>query len=330
MVIFVQVREDLVYELRATHDVSPQDETYKIMKPHALKKGDTIGIAASSSPFDRNEFHQGVKALELMGFKVYYRKDIFDKKHYLAGSDQRRADELLELIQNPDIKAVFFARGGYGMVRLLPFLDRGTKGNKPKIVLGYSDITSLLVHLYQRDGWVTFYGPVVAKDFCHLDDPTKNSFFQAVTRTKPLGPFVFRETECLKEGDCEGILVGGCLSLAVASLKTPYEINTDNKILFLEDTNEKPYSVDRMLTQLVLAGKLKKVRGLLFGNFVNAGETAHYKETILDVLHDFKGPILFNFPAGHGPVKITLPLGIEARLTAHEKRLEFLEGACRD
>ncbi|MBI4412282.1 MAG: LD-carboxypeptidase [Deltaproteobacteria bacterium] len=301
------------------------------MKPRTLKPGDTIGIAASSSPFDAEAFHQGVKTLESLGFKVYYRKDIFDKKHYLAGSDERRAAELLELIQNPDIKAIFFARGGYGMVRILPFLDRVHFEKNPKIVLGYSDVTSLLVHLYQRDGWVTFYGPVVAKDLSHNpDERTKNSLYQAVTETKPLGPYTFKETECLRDGTCEGVLTGGCLSLVVASLGTPYEIDTANKILFLEDTNEKPYSVDRMLTQLVLAGKLKKVRGILFGNFVNAGEAAHFKETVLDVLHDFKGPMLFNFPAGHGPVKITLPFGVKARLTAHEKKLEFLEGACRE
>ncbi|MBI2340286.1 MAG: LD-carboxypeptidase [Deltaproteobacteria bacterium] len=290
------------------------------MKPRALKPGDTIGIAASSSPFEVEAFHNGVKTLESLGFKVYYRKDIFDKKHYLAGSDERRAAELLELVQNPDIKAVFFARGGYGMVRILPYLDRVRFEKNPKIILGYSDITSLLVHLYQRDGWVGFYGPVVAKDLTNnLDERTKNALYQAVTQTKPLGPFIFKETESLNDGACEGLLTGGCLSLVVASLGTPYEIDTANKILFLEDTNEKPYSVDRMLTQIVLAGKLKKARGILFGNF-----------TAMDVLRDFKGPILFNFPAGHGPVKITLPLGIRARLTAHEKKLEFLEGACRE
>lgn len=300
------------------------------MKPRALKPGDTIGIAASSSPFDAEEFHRGVKALESLGFKIYYRQDIFDKKHYLAGSDKRRADELLELLKNQDIKAIFFARGGYGMVRLLPFLDRAKIEKNPKIVLGYSDITSLLVHLHQQDGWVTFYGPVVAKDIWRLDELTKNSLYQAVTMTKPLGPFIFTETESLNDGTGEGVLTGGCLSLVVASLGTPYEIDTKDKILFLEDTNEKPYSVDRMLTQLVLAGKLKKTRGILFGNFVNAGEAAHFRETVLDVLRDFKGPILFNFPAGHGPVKITLPFGIQTRLTAHEKKLEFLEGACCD
>jgi muramoyltetrapeptide carboxypeptidase len=124
-----------------------------------------------------------------------------------------------------------------------------------------------------------------------------------------------------------GQLVGGCLSLVVASMGTPYEINTKGKILFLEDTNEKPYAVDRMLTQLVLAGKLKNAKGILLGNFVNGGEVSHFQEMAEDVLKPFGGPILFDFPAGHGPTKITLPMGIKVRMNATAKKVEFLEGA---
>lgn len=299
------------------------------MKPQALKKGDTIGIAASASPFDIEEFYKGVKTLKDLGFQVYYRKDIFEKKHYLAGSDKRRLIELVELLKNPDIKAILFARGGYGLLRLLPHLEQENIQVTPKIILGYSDITTLLTYIYQKWGWVTFYGPVVAKDLSsNLDPQTREHFFNAITQTKSLGPFMFSESISLKGGTTEGILVGGCLSLVVASLGTPYEIKTNNKILFLEDTNEKPYSVDRMLTQLVLAGKLNKVRGIVFGNFVNGGHRDHFKETAEDVLKDFKGPILFNFPAGHGKIKMTLPLGIKMRLCAHEKKMEYLESAC--
>lgn len=301
------------------------DET-KMKKPHALKLGDTIGIAASSSPFDIVEFKKGVTALENMGFRVIYRQDIFDKKHYLAGNDKRRMSELVEMLENPEVKALLFARGGYGMMRLLPYLEEHRFSTPPKIILGYSDVTTLLIYLYQRLDWVTFYGPVIRDLGVNTCEETKKSFLQAISQENPLN-FQYPEAIPLKPGQAEGPLVGGCLSLVISSLGTPFEINTKNKILFLEDTNEKPYAVDRMLTQILLAKKLKDVKGIVFGSFANGNQPDHYQETIEDVLHDFKGPILFNFPAGHGKTKMTLPLGVPVRLDATAKKLEFLEGA---
>lgn len=299
-----------------------------MLKPSALKPGDTIGIAASASHFDKEQFLIGVHNLKEHGFSVYYRPDIFEKERYLAGSDQRRIEELYELLENPEIKALLFARGGYGLLRLLPLLKKKKIKSSPKIILGYSDITSLFIYLYQEYGWVTFYGPVVAKDFSSsLNEATRNHFYNAITKTKPLGPFSFEETSCIHGGQASGVMVGGCLSLVVASLGTPFEIQTKNKILFLEDTNEKPYSIDRMLTQLILAEKLDQVKGIIFGSFSNGGELAHIEEAVRDVLKDFKGPVLFNFPAGHGPLKVTLPLGIQANLDADQCRLSYLEGA---
>lgn len=299
-------------------------------KPSSLKLGDTIGIAASSSPFDRTEFERGVKTLQESGFKVVFRPDIFDRHRYLAGSDQRRLDELIGLLKNPDIKAIFFARGGYGMLRLLPLLAQKKIAPSPKIILGYSDLTSLFIYLFQQWGWVTFYGPVVARDLgSSLNQETKKHLMEALTQISPLGPYSYPQTLSVRKGSCEGTLVGGCLSLVVASLGTPYEIDTNNKVLFLEDTNEKPYSVDRMLTQLVLAKKLKQVKGIFFGSFANGGELDHFREVVEDVLQDFKGPILFNFPAGHGPIKVTLPLGIPVRLDTDTKTVLYLEGACQ-
>lgn len=298
------------------------------IKPQALKPGDLIGIAASASPFEREAFEEGVLVLKNMGFEVYFRPDIFEKKSYLAGSDTRRAEELLELLNNPQIKAVLFARGGYGLMRLLPALDSKKISSEPKIVLGYSDITSLHLYLMQKKGWPIFYGPVVAKDLkLAMDAATRGSLYQALTQVGALPEMHFPETVALKPGVCEGVVTGGCLSLVVASLGTPYEIATDDRILFLEDINEKAYAVDRMLTQLTLAGKLQKVRGLIFGSFANGGDLSHYRETVEDVLRDFKGPVLFNFPAGHSPVKITLPLGVKARLDAGTRTLHYLESA---
>jgi muramoyltetrapeptide carboxypeptidase len=297
------------------------------LKPEALKSGDLIGIAAPASPFDPEEFKKGVSTLESLGYRVYYRPDIFEKKHYLAGRDERRAEELTELFTNPDIKAVFFARGGYGLLRVLPLLDVTRFG--PKIVLGYSDITSLLIRLNQELNWVTFYGPVVAKDLGSLLVPrTLDSLKLAITSNSPL-PAVVGDMEAVKPGVAEGILAGGCLSLLVASMGTPYEIDTRGSVLFMEDVNEKPYAVDRMLTQLKLGGKFKDVRGIIFGSFVGGGEIAHIREAAEDVLSDFNGPIVFNFPAGHGAVKMSLPLGVRVQLDADRLTLTYLEGALR-
>lgn len=301
-----------------------------MQKPLSLKPGNTIGIAAPASSFDATAFGEGVKTLEGMGFKVHFRPDIFDRSSYLAGRDARRAAELIELIENPDIDAILFARGGYGMMRLLPALDQYAVNSKPKIILGYSDITTFLIYVQQRYGWSTFYGPVVAKDLsANAPQENKQHLLNALTCLKPLGPFTCQDASVINQGVCEGELTGGCLSLVVASLGTPYEIDTRGKILFLEDTNEKAYSIDRMMTQLILAGKLKEAKGVLLGNFVNGSEITHIRETFIDVLKDFKCPVLFDFPAGHGPLKITLPLGVNVRLTAHEKTLEYLEPACR-
>ena len=300
-----------------------------IQKPKALMPGDTLGIAAPASPFNPDDFKKGIGNLEKMGFKVYFRPDIFDKKSYLAGSDQRRLDELIELLENPDIRGILFARGGYGLMRLLPKLEKAKLNVFPKVVLGYSDITVLLVYLYQRFGWTTFYGPVVALDLSHDNSPDTLKFFrEAITRTTVLPPFVFPEVESAGDKPADGIVVGGCLSLIVSLLGTPFDLNTNDKILFLEDVNEKPYAVDRMLTQMLAAGKFKNVRGIVFGPFVNGGHPSHFQETALDVLQDFQGPILFHFPAGHGPVKVTLPLGIRARIDQKKKSLEYLEAAC--
>lgn len=297
-------------------------EPLKYLKP--LKKSDLIGIAASSSPFNRDAFLEGIQILQSFGFQTFYRDDIFEQKDYLAGGDQRRAEELIELLEKPDIKAILFARGGYGMMRVLPQLEKyKTQKLTPKIICGYSDVTPLLLYINQKWNWPCFYGPVVAKDISHKSDPlTINSLKESLS-SKNKQSFLFEETEVLQKGEAEGKISGGCLSMINATLATPYEIESDNKILFLEDINEKPYQVDRMLTQLKLAGKFNKVRGFIFGSFEKGAEAQNYKEVIQDCLSDFNVPILFNFPFGHGPKKVTLAMGL--KLAIDNKHLTYLE-----
>lgn len=294
-------------------------------KLHALKPNATIGIAASASHFDKNEFLKGVEKIKSWGYRVYFRDDIFDKDRYLAGSDNRRAEELIQLLSDPQIDAVFFARGGYGMMRLLPALERAKNKLIPKIVLGYSDITSLHLFLNQKLGWPTFYGPVVAKDISSKMDLLSEEHLKHILSHSDW-PLMHAETaQTICGGVARGKLVGGCLSLVIASLATPYEIETTNSLLFLEDTNEKPYAIDRMLTQLVYSKKLENVRGVIFGHFENSGQAEHIREAIEDVLKNYSIPMICHFPAGHGQPHMTLPLGAQIELDADKKTIQVLE-----
>jgi muramoyltetrapeptide carboxypeptidase len=282
-----------------------------MIKPKALQKGDTIGIAAPASPFDRLEFEKGLKTIENLGFTPRFREDIFSTHRYLAGDDSRRISELIQHLTDPEVKALFFARGGYGTLRILPHLDLQKLKTNTKIVMGYSDMTPLLTYLHQQLHWVVFHGPVVAKGMGDsFQERGKNSLLRSLTHRDALGEIRSPDLIFLKPGRARGVLVGGCLSLIIATLNTPYEVDCDGKILFLEDVNELPYKIDRMLTQLKLAGKYKKVKGIIFGPFKNSGkDPEEVKEVILDVLRDEKFPVAFGFPSGHMEDMMTITLG---------------------
>lgn len=300
-------------------------------KPRPLQKGDLIGIAAPASPFDRSEFEKGLQVIENLGFKTKYREDIFSTETYLAGPDSRRISELKQYLKDPEIKALLFARGGYGTMRILPQLDPNEIERSTKIVMGYSDMTPLLTYLHQKLHWVVFHGPVVAKAMGEtFAERGKGSLLRSLTDPKALGEIRTTELVYLKPGKVRGKLVGGCLSMIIATLKTPYELETEGKILFLEDVNERPYKIDRMLTQLKLGGKLDKVRGIVFGPFQNGGGADEIKQVILDVLKDSDIPLAFGFPSGHIDDMMTIPLGVEVELDSTKGSVNFLEGALKE
>ena len=298
------------------------------LKPEPLQPGDTIGVVAPASCFDAEAFQRGVQKLEGLGFNVRYREDIFSKQRYLAGSDPRRFGELKEFLLAPDVKAIFAARGGYGSMRLLPQLEK-LSPPQPKILMGYSDITSLLNFAWQRWGWVTFHGPVVAKDIGdRLAECGERSLLQALTDPKPLGEFKQEGLVGLQPGQARGRLVGGCLSLVVCSLGTPYQIETEGCVLYLEDIGEKLYSLDRMLTHLRQAGILHKAKAIVFGPLKDAhDEPVVVMNLLIDLLGDLKIPILFGFPSGHREDCWTIPVGIEVSVDADRSALTFEEGA---
>ncbi len=310
----------------------------QIIKPAALKPGDLVAIVAPASNLKSDYLARGMAELEKLGFRVTYRPDILDKARYTAGSDQRRADELMDTFANPEVKAVWAARGGYGVMRILKLLDDELLRANPKVFIGYSDMTALHLYLYRRFGWVSFHGPMAAKDLAggaqHYD---RETLLAAITQAKPMGEIKSAKTEILHHGSGQpvsGQLLGGCLSLIAAMMGTSDELDTRGAILFLEDTGTRPYAIDRMLQQLRLAGKFEEVRGIVFGEMTDCVQHTEQGYSIQDVLAectaDLEIPVMFGLPSGHSPVgNLTLPLGVMATLDAEHVELRVDEASVR-
>ena len=304
-----------------------------IIRPPALRPGDTIGVIAPASNVKPDWLAKGEAELHRLGFKTKHLDSILDKSLYTAGSDQRRAEELNAMFADQSVRAIFAARGGYGAVRILPLLNDETIRANPKIVMGYSDITSLLIYLYQRHGLVSFHGPMVAKDFrggnAHYDLPSFQSLL--MNDSTPIQINV-DGAEVLVKGKARGRLLGGCMPMITASIGTPYELDTTDSILVLEDVGAKPYQIDRMLQHLKLAGKLDTVRGFVFGEMVDCIQTKDQGYSLQEVITDCIGllnvPILFGLKIGHTEQQnITLPLGVEAELDCFAPTLSIVEPA---
>jgi muramoyltetrapeptide carboxypeptidase len=302
------------------------------VKPPALRPGDKIGLLAPASSFNREAFEAGCNRLRAMGYELVYSPEIFARDLYFAGSAQRRSEELKNLLLRDDIAALICVRGGYGSNYLLENLDFEVFAAHPKVLLGCSDITSLLTAITDRTGLVTLHGPMVAKDIADgtFEASSWNSALEGGTNWEiPVSGI-----EVLRPGNARGRLYGGCLSMLVASLGTPFEIQTEGTILFIEDIAEKPFRIDRMLMHLHLAGKLKHVRGLIFGEMLDCrppeGETYTLQQVILGVLQPYNVPIIYGLKSGHvSSGNITLPLGVEAELSAGSQgvALKILEPA---
>jgi len=306
------------------------------VRPPALREGDNIAVVAPASNVRSEDLEAGCTALREAGYRLLYLDSILDRDLYFAGSVDRRARELEEMFVREDVRAIVCGRGGYGANYLLRELDLEKIRAHPKIFVGYSDITALLTYFADAAGLVTFHGPMVAKDWAH--DGGVDLFSWQAALSAATGWEVNLDAAPgltgLVEGAAEGILYGGCLSILVASLGTPYEIRTEGTILFLEDLAAKPYQVDRMLMQLKLAGKLEGVRGVVFGEMLDCVQTANQgyslQDVVLRIVGDLGVPLAYGVPSGHVTAgNITLPFGVRAALTVHGERagLKILEGA---
>jgi muramoyltetrapeptide carboxypeptidase len=302
-------------------------------KPRALRPGDKVGIVAPASNVNPEMLEAGCNGLRRAGYEPFYFESILDRDLYFAGSVERRARELEDMFARDDIRAIVCARGGYGSNYLPLTLDPKKIVFHPKILVGYSDITTLVCCMADSANFVTFHGPMVAKDFAVADGLDLESWQNAVGGAADWRIAEGSGARPLAPGQAEGILYGGCLSMLVASLGTQHEIRTAGTILFIEDVATKPYQIDRMLMQLKLAGKLKDVRGMIFGEMLDCrqGPDQDYtlEDVILRIVEDLRIPVAFGLRSGHvSRANITLPIGVRARLTVDDAvELRILEAA---
>ncbi len=291
--------------------------TFRLITPKPLRVGDVVGIAAISGPVKTSDLEKGIELLEKLGLRVRLSRNIHERKNYLAGSDHMRVEELNKFFLDPTIRGIFFARGGYGSMRVLQEINYDAIIGDPKIMIGMSDITALSMAVFRRCGLITLAGPMIAGQIhSGLDEKSMNSFVEALT--EPVARYqIVREVgppglKVLRQGRMKGPLLGGCLSLLVSLLGTPYCPNFTGCVLFIEDVNEPPYKIDRMLTQMKLAGIFENIGGVMICQFSGDGPeiaASTVERIVLDYVKPDTIPVISNFPHGHVLPNITLPVG---------------------
>jgi muramoyltetrapeptide carboxypeptidase len=309
-----------------------------IIKPPRLRKGDVIGlIAPASTPSSEEKILKGALYLEQLGYRIKCGKHIRTVYGYLAGNDDERSADFNEMVHDKNVKAVFAIRGGYGTPRLLQKIDyRALKAN-PKIIVGYSDITALQLAIFRKIGLVTFSGPMTGSEMWRdFDAYTEEHFWRLLTSNKKIGTMKNPANEplfTLRAGKAEGRLLGGNLSLLACLIGTPYQPAIEKSILVLEDVEESPYRIDRMLAQLLNAGILHKLQGLVFGKFTDCVPSNPNDPflTIDQILEDFVSkiecPAVANFQYGHIAKKLTLPWGLKTKIDTKKNKMEIVESA---
>jgi muramoyltetrapeptide carboxypeptidase len=290
-----------------------------LLRPPPLHKGDTIGVVASSYSPRAGWLQRGVRALERAGYGVLVDPELSTTRRYQRAEDERRAASFTRMWLDPTVKAVISGTGGYGAVRMLPYLDPELFRANPKAFVGYSDITVLHLWLMRLAGLRSFHGPTVDDLIPSARDITTSSLLSALTNPRPTARLGRDVARSVKPGRAVGRLVGGNLALVQQTIGTPYEIDTTDAILFLEEVRDPMSFVDERLVQLRAAGLLSKVKGIVFGHLsLDRSEEDEFEDFVLDLVADLGVPVLMDFPAGHDNPNLTLPIGTEVELIAEE------------
>jgi muramoyltetrapeptide carboxypeptidase len=337
-------RRDVLAGMAAAPLLLGQQSNRPLIKPTALKPGATVGlITPSTFVTDPDRIALAERTIKYFGLKMKMGSNVRKRTGYVGGTVAERVADLHEMFSDKTVDAVFAIRGGYGAGQLLDRIDYDLIRLNPKIFIGYSDITALHLAIHQKSRLVTFHGPVVLSKFT---DYTKSAYRKALFEPKPMGvltnppdsdplrpPHTLRT---VRPGKARGPLIGGNLSLIASLMGTPYEIDTRGKILFIEDVDEQPYSIDRMLTQLRLAGKLQAAAGIIFGECEDCRQkdykpsfdsTFSLGEVVDNILGPLRVPVLSGLTIGHTDDQLTLPLGVMAELDADKGELNIQEAA---
>ncbi len=306
-----------------------------MLKPRALRPGDTIGIVSPASAIDEPRLRKGCEIFTRAGYQVKYFPHVLAADDYLAGSDQERADDLTAAFADPEVQAIMCSRGGYGCARLLPLIDLDAMAASGKMFLGYSDITTLHLALNRR-GLVTFHTPMPLT-LAYDRAPWVHESLLRNLRGDATIPADATPGETIVSGTAEGVVTGGCMCLLCDSLSTPDPLETEGKILIVEDVDENPHRIDAMLTHLYNAGLLQRAAGLVFGEMTNTDErsdptigTKPWRSIVSERIAPLGIPSILNYPFGHMKTMLSLPLGIRARLDANAGTLTYLESPCND
>ena len=290
-----------------------------LLRPKPLQKGDTIGIVASSYAPRARWLARGIRALERAGYGVIVDPELSTVRRYKREEDERRAARFTEMWVDPRVDALIGGTGGYGAVRMLPYLDPAIFSAHPKAFVGYSDITVLHIWLERLAGLRAFHGPTVDDLIPSARDVTTSSLLTALTTPRPTTRMGRDVARSVRPGRAAGRLVGGNLALVQQTIGTPYEIDTTDAILFLEEVRDPMSFVDERLVQLRATGLLAKVRGIVFGHLsLDRSEEDEFEDFVLDLIADLGVPVLMDFPAGHDSPNLTLPLGTEVELVVEE------------
>jgi muramoyltetrapeptide carboxypeptidase len=304
-----------------------------MQKPRALSPGDRLAVVAPASAFSHDEFERGVAEVRRLGFEPVFDESVFARERYVAGPPALRAAAITAAWRNPDIAGLVGVRGGYGSAQVLPLLDRADARRARKAFVGYSDLTALLTFLTIGCDTVAFHGPMLDRRLSRggqgYDEKT---FLEALTRREPMGELTANGLEVLRGGEAAGRLYGGTMTQLVSSLGTPFEFSPPpGCVLFLEEVNERPYRLDRMVTQMRQAGILGRAAAIVIGELPGCDEPGGQptaRSVMADLFSDFGGPVLMGFPSGHtvGPA-MTLPFGVRSRVVTRPRSALVIEEA---